>query len=67
MIHRKNWKEAPSIASVNYNFKWVETSTGLEFHSLNKSTTNKQVALFNNRWLTISNSTHIYRTNSIFS
>lgn len=43
MSHRRNWKEAPSLASTNYNFKWVETSAGLEFHSLNKSTVNKQV------------------------
>lgn len=43
MQNRINWKECPSNAINNFNFKWQHISTGLDFGTLSKNTSIKQM------------------------
>lgn len=43
MQHRINWKEVNPNAPNYFNFKWQHTSTGIDFSSLSKNSSIKQV------------------------
>lgn len=43
MQHRPNWKEVNLNAQHNFNFKWQHTSHGLDYGSLSRNPSIKQV------------------------
>lgn len=47
MQHRANWKECQNTVTTLYNFKWQQNCIGLDFSSLNKVPSIKQVYLIN--------------------
>lgn len=55
MQHRSNWKECQSAATSLFNFKWQQNCIGLDFASLNKVPSIKQVKQGLNRSVIITN------------
>jgi len=43
MNHRINWKECSSNVTTLYNFKWQQNNIGIDFASLSKMSTIKQI------------------------
>ena len=51
MQHRINWKEPFSVTTSLYNFKWQQISYGIDFASLSKFSSFKQIVMFAKRLL----------------
>ena len=41
--HRKNWKEIEDLESKNFNFKWQQTTRGIDYNHLSLSENKKQM------------------------
>ena len=41
--HRKNWKEIKDLSSKNFNFKWQQTTRGINYNHLSSSKNRKQM------------------------
>ena len=41
--HRKNWKEIDDLSSKNFNFKWQQTTRGINYNNLSSSKNKKQM------------------------
>lgn len=60
MKHRINWKEPFSIKSSLYNFKWHQLSQGIDYSSINKFTSNKQMVNHYEMHSVISNKANLF-------
>ena len=60
MCHRTSWKEPFSKVSSLYNFKWQEISYGIEYNSLSRYNTNKQIVNHYENHYCISNKANMF-------
>ncbi len=60
MCHRTSWKEPFSKVSSLYNFKWQEISYGIEYNSLSRYETNKQIVNHYENHYCISNKANMF-------
>lgn len=63
MAHRTNWRECSSSATSMFNFKWQQSSIGVDFNNFNRVSSIKQVNTFIIRLLIISKVIQTFPTN----